>query len=249
MLDAVEDKAGPVMADRTLAHLRKAFNWQVARDDDFLSPIVRGMARTKPKERARQRVLTDDEIRDIWQALETADVPSCYPRYIKMLLLTMTLHNVDDAARRRFNIVPFMRKPDRPDPELERKLMDEAGGILQWMIEGCLDWQENGLSRPAAVQAATDAYFSDQDLFGQWIEDCCDQHLGNAKLWDRSADLFDSWTEYAVKAGEAANSRKSFGQEMQRRGFEPGKISGGARIYRGIRLRLASGGKVNGEGA
>ncbi|WP_416192888.1 tyrosine-type recombinase/integrase [Nitrobacter sp. TKz-YC01] len=93
MLDAVEDKAGPVMADRVLAHVRKAFNWQAARDDDFLSPIVRGMARTKPKERARQRVLTDDEIRDIWQALETADVPSCYPRYVKMLLLTMTRRN------------------------------------------------------------------------------------------------------------------------------------------------------------
>lgn len=93
MLDAVEDKAGPVMADRVLAHIRKAFNWQAARDDDFLSPIVRGMARTKPKERARQRVLTDDEIRDIWQALETADVPSCYPRYVKMLLLTMTRRN------------------------------------------------------------------------------------------------------------------------------------------------------------
>lgn len=93
MLDAVEDKAGPVMADRVLAHVRKAFNWQAARDDDFLSPIVRGMARTKPKERARQRVLTDDEIRDVWQALETADVPSCYPRYVKMLLLTMTRRN------------------------------------------------------------------------------------------------------------------------------------------------------------
>jgi integrase len=93
MLDAVEDKAGPVMADRVLAHVRKAFNWQAARDDDFLSPIVRGMARTKPKERARRRVLTDDEIRDIWQALETADAPSCYPRYIKMLLLTMTRRN------------------------------------------------------------------------------------------------------------------------------------------------------------
>ncbi|WP_438277973.1 tyrosine-type recombinase/integrase [Nitrobacter sp.] len=93
MLDAVEDKAGPVMADRVLAHVRKAFNWQTARDDDFLSPVVRGMARTKPKERARQRVLTDDEIRDIWRALETADVPSCYPRYVTMLLLTMTRRN------------------------------------------------------------------------------------------------------------------------------------------------------------
>jgi integrase len=93
MLDAVEDKAGPVMADRVLAHVRKAFNWQAARDDDFLSPIVRGMARTKPKERARKRVLTDEEIRDIWKALETAKVPACYPAYVKSLLLTMTRRN------------------------------------------------------------------------------------------------------------------------------------------------------------
>jgi Arm DNA-binding domain len=30
MLDAIEDENGPVMADRTLAHVRKAFNWQAA---------------------------------------------------------------------------------------------------------------------------------------------------------------------------------------------------------------------------
>jgi len=40
------------------------------------------------------------------------------------------LHNVDDAARRRFNIVPFMLKPLKPDHDLERKLMAEAGAIL-----------------------------------------------------------------------------------------------------------------------
>jgi integrase len=93
MLDKVADDAGPVMADRTLAHLRKAFNWQAVRDDEFASPIVRGMARTKPKERARDRVLADDEIRDIWTALETADVPACYPRFIKSLLLCAARRN------------------------------------------------------------------------------------------------------------------------------------------------------------
>lgn len=97
MLDTVEDEAGPVMADRVLAHVRKAFNWWGARDDEFKSPIVRGMARTKPKERARKRILADDEIRDIWTALDKADVPACYPRYIKALLLTATRRN--EASR------------------------------------------------------------------------------------------------------------------------------------------------------
>ena len=35
MLDEIEDANGPVMADRTLAYLRKAFNWYAARDDQF----------------------------------------------------------------------------------------------------------------------------------------------------------------------------------------------------------------------
>ena len=43
MLDDVEDNAGPSMADRVLAQVRKAFGWQMARDDDFLSPIVKGI--------------------------------------------------------------------------------------------------------------------------------------------------------------------------------------------------------------
>lgn len=93
MLDKVEDKGGPVMADRTLAHVRKAFNWQATRDDAFASPIVRGMARTKPKERARKRVLADDEIRDVWAALDKADVPACYPAFVKSLLLCATRRN------------------------------------------------------------------------------------------------------------------------------------------------------------
>jgi integrase len=93
MLDEVEDESGPVMADRVLATVRKAFNWHATRDDDFQPPIVKGMARTKPKERAAKRVLADDEIRDLWTALETIDAPDCYPAFVKMLLLTATRRN------------------------------------------------------------------------------------------------------------------------------------------------------------
>jgi integrase len=81
------------MADRVLATVRKAFNWHATRDDDFRPPIVKGMARTKPKERAAKRTLADDEIRDLWAALETVDAPDCYPAFVKMLLLTATRRN------------------------------------------------------------------------------------------------------------------------------------------------------------
>jgi integrase len=97
MLDAIEDGNGPVMADRVLAHLRKAFNWQASRDDRFNTPIVKGMARTKPAERARKRFLSDEELRDVWRALDTANVPGCYPAYVRALLLTAQRR--DEVAR------------------------------------------------------------------------------------------------------------------------------------------------------
>jgi hypothetical protein len=57
LLDKVAAENGPVMADRVLAHLRKALNWHAARDETFVVPIVRGMARSRPGKRARDRIL------------------------------------------------------------------------------------------------------------------------------------------------------------------------------------------------
>jgi putative DNA primase/helicase len=71
------------------------------------------------------------------------------------------LHNVDDAAKRRFNVVPFEYKPATPDRDLEEKLKAEWPAILRWMIEGCLDWRKNGLVRPKVVLEATSEYFSE----------------------------------------------------------------------------------------
>jgi integrase len=84
LLDKIEIEHGPVMADRTLALIRRIMNWHATRTDDFVAPIVRGMARTKGKERARDRTLTDDEIRKVWNA----NAVGPFPALIKFLLLT-----------------------------------------------------------------------------------------------------------------------------------------------------------------
>src|SRR5262249_21757665 len=58
LLDKIEDERGPRMASLALAYLRKVMNWHATRDDDFLSPIVRGMARGGATK--RDRTLADD---------------------------------------------------------------------------------------------------------------------------------------------------------------------------------------------
>ena len=83
LLDTVQDERGPVAADKVLSIITSIVNWYATRHDDYNSPIVRGMRRTKPKERARERILSDDEIRLIWSKCD-----GTFGDMVKMLLLT-----------------------------------------------------------------------------------------------------------------------------------------------------------------
>ncbi|WP_053156194.1 phage/plasmid primase, P4 family [Pseudomonas sp. P1.8] len=146
-----------------------------------------------------------------------------------------SLDNVDDAMRRRLHIIPFTNKPSTPDPDLESKLRVEWPAILRWMIDGCLDWQQNGFQRPNVVSDATSSYFEDQDLLGQWLDEFCEQ---GANYEDSHKILYTSWSNYAKDAGEEPRKEKAFTQMLVNRGFER-KKSSKARGFRGLRIKPA----------
>lgn len=83
LLDEIEDEHGARQADYALAIVRQICNWYATRDENYASPIVKGMRRTHPKETARSRILTDDELRAVWLASEDS-----YGRILRFLLLT-----------------------------------------------------------------------------------------------------------------------------------------------------------------
>lgn len=142
------------------------------------------------------------------------------------------LHSVDDALRRRFNIIGFTHKPQAPDPMLEEKLRAEQPAILRWMIDGCLDWQMNGLVRPQAVLKATAEYFAEQDVLGQFLEARC---IVSPEREEVSAPLFAAWVEFAGAAGEKAGTEKQFGASLQKRGFLRMRNPKGTRDKRGFK--------------
>jgi integrase len=84
LLDNIEMESGSVSADRALALIRRIMNWYATRADNFAPPVVRGMARTKTKERARARILSDAEIATIWNS----EQPGAFPALVRFLLLT-----------------------------------------------------------------------------------------------------------------------------------------------------------------
>ena len=91
LLDQIEETSGPSSADDCLAFIRKICNWHATRSDDFRTPIIRGMARTKPAERARSRILNDDELRAVWNT--AASQPGAFPALLQFLLLTAGRRN------------------------------------------------------------------------------------------------------------------------------------------------------------
>lgn len=145
------------------------------------------------------------------------------------------LRTVDEAMRRRFNLLPFTVTipASERDPELIEKLSEEWGAILQWMIEGCLAWQAQGLNAPRVVTEATESYLAAEDVLARWIDDRC--NLGS-NGWEAASVLFADWRQWAESNGEFIGSQKRFSEQLAARGFKQFR-SRVARGFQGISLK------------
>lgn len=126
LLDSIEDNHGAAMADGALMVVRRICNWHAARDDDFRSPIVRGMDRSNAAGRAR--ILSDDEIRAVWAT--TGEIIGngeaerlglfMYAQLLRYLLLTAVRLNegarIDSAERSGSDwLIPAARMKNKRD--------------------------------------------------------------------------------------------------------------------------------------
>jgi putative DNA primase/helicase len=145
------------------------------------------------------------------------------------------LRTVDEAMRRRFNLLPFIVTvpASERDLELTEKLRKEWGGILQWMVEGCLAWQADGLHRPAIVSDATENYLAAEDALARWIEDRCTTEVNNREA---TSALFADWQQWAIKHDEVCGSQKRFSEQVEARGYTKTRTNV-ARGFQGIGLR------------
>ncbi len=128
------------------------------------------------------------------------------------------LRSVDEAIRRRFHLIPFgvTIPADERDGELTEKLKAEWPGVLAWAIEGCLEWQAEGLRPPKAVTDATAAYLEAEDAISAWIDQKCER---DPNAWTSSAALFASWSAWATATGETRGAQKKLTQALVDRGF------------------------------
>jgi putative DNA primase/helicase len=138
---------------------------------------------------------------------------------------------------RRIRMIPFLQKFEgtHNDPELLAKLKAEGAGILNWALEGCIQWQREGLQAPEAVENATQEYRAESDVLTPFLDDCC---IIEPSGCTTSCDLWESYVNWVQKTGEPRLSRNAFAGHLKGRKFVPDEQGHDkVRVWRGLWLR------------
>jgi putative DNA primase/helicase len=147
------------------------------------------------------------------------------------------IRGTDLAIWRRIRLVPFTVAipKEEQDRGLPGKLKAEAAGILAWAVQGCLNWQREGLATPAAVDVATGDYREEMDILADFIAERCVEDEGAESTAGKLYDAYAVWAK--LNGDKFPLSKRAFGLRLGERGFESVK-QGKSRVrsWRGIRL-------------
>ncbi|WP_344762131.1 DNA primase family protein [Actimicrobium antarcticum] len=136
----------------------------------------------------------------------------------------------DHGIWRRMVMIGFDRKfsGEEQNKHLPDMLRKEYPGILNWLIAGCLAWQKHGLDRPAEITRQVDAYRSDMDLMGNWIDETC---IVEATAVIKAGAAYTSYKNWSFQNGHRFISNQKFAQKLKDRGFDKGHGKAGTHYF------------------
>ncbi len=134
-------------------------------------------------------------------------------------------------------VIPFehpVADEDR-DNQLDAKIRAEWPQILNWLIEGCLEWQQAGLGLPERIADSTEQYIDAEDTLGAWLAECCERTNDTD-----GAALYQSYSAWCDRNGDNAWTRRAWTNALQERGFQTKKGTGGVRMVKDLSVKLGS---------
>nr|DAM23717.1 MAG TPA: dsDNA helicase [Caudoviricetes sp.] len=116
----------------------------------------------------------------------------------------------DDGTWRRISSINFPRNFEKDpnikkDEHLREKLALEYEGILNWVIEGALKVQKEGLEKPQEVKSDVEEYRRENDLVGQFVEECL---VFDEKGYITGATLTNRWKTFCEEKGDNGGINK-----------------------------------------
>jgi len=87
LIDAINDRGAPIMANRTLALIKTIFNFGISRDIIEFNPAH--LVKPPAKEKPRDRVLSESEIKKFWDRIDKIPTLSIHIKAVlKLILIT-----------------------------------------------------------------------------------------------------------------------------------------------------------------
>lgn len=128
------------------------------------------------------------------------------------------IKGTDKGIWRRVHLVPFNQtfEGDARDPDLEKKLLDELSGILNWCLRGLQDfWERGGVDPPAVVLYSTRNLETRSDLFQQWFEE---RLTPKEESVLRKGSAYLDYRTYLRTSGESPLAKMAWSARMEEMG-------------------------------
>lgn len=148
------------------------------------------------------------------------------------------IRGTDEGIWRRIWMVPFTVQisEEKRDPEIEKKLIAEGPGILNWCLEGLQRYFASGnrLAKPRKVSVATGNYRTVSDTVSYFLATECAFEPGRMIARSAFREMFEKWCEeegirHPIAPRRYATILKSYHIRSVK--------SGGERFWSGIRWK------------
>ncbi|MDR1185114.1 MAG: hypothetical protein LBK67_10030 [Coriobacteriales bacterium] len=137
-----------------------------------------------------------------------------YRPQFKLFVNTNFLPVVNDTTlftSGRVVVVPFDRHfgATEQDTTLKQRFAEEEAksSILTWLLNGWVDYNNDGLEQPDSVKVAIGSYERDSDTFSQFAEECLVE-AGNAQV--RTSEVYTAYKEWTERNGYRYENTRVF---------------------------------------
>lgn len=155
----------------------------------------------------------------------------------KVHLFTNELPHVSitDSMWRRLRVFPWeVSIPEEErDKKLAHKLEEELPGILNWALQGCLDWQRYGLAPPPKAVESLGKYKSNEDILADFIETALEPTVDT--YLEPSSTIYQAYRTWADRMGLKPMSQPALSRTLEDRGMQLARTKK-VRGFRGVRV-------------
>lgn len=126
------------------------------------------------------------------------------------------IRGTDEGIWRRIALIPFTVYIEDKDVDLELpfKLKRESIGILNWMVDGALMWQKEGLEQPEVIKENTKVYREEMDVIESFLGECAVKGPGKTA---RASETYKQYKDWAEQNNQYAMNSTKFGREMKKK--------------------------------